>query len=258
MRRIASLLTNILLLLALSGCSDATSGEYNDRPHGTVSIAHLKSMATSESVVITDDISIEGYVVANDLFGEYYKSIIVSDESGGIEVGIDLRRTATEFPISARVVIHCSGLALGSYAGQLMLGAQPENEFTVDRISAEDVSRYITVNVENPMAIEPTPITIAELTPAHISNYVVIKDLNFGDQAGKAWCEFDTLTGKYLTTQRTARDAQGYEIAIRTISSCDYRNEVIPRGECDLYGIVEYFNGEYSLRIINHGIVVAE
>jgi hypothetical protein len=105
------------------------------------------------------------------------------------------------------------------------------------------------------MAIEPTPISIAELTPAHISNYVVIKGINFGDQVGKAWCEFDSLTGKYLTTQRTAYDAQGYEIAIRTISTCDYCSEVIPQGECDLYGIVEYFNGEYSLRIVNHGIV---
>ena len=255
MRKIAYLITNILLLLGLSGCSDATSGEYNDRPHGTVSIAHLKSMAKSESVVITDDISIEGYVVANDLFGEYYKSIIVSDESGGVEVGVDLKRTATEFPISARVVIHCSGLAIGSYAGQLMLGAQPEKEFTVDRIAAEDVSRYITVDIENPMAIEPTPLTIAELTPAHISNYVVIRGLNFGNQAGKAWCEVDSLTQKYLTTQRTAYDSEGRDIAIRTISSCDYRNEVIPKGGCDIYGIVEYFNGKYSLRIVNHGIV---
>ena len=255
MRRIACLLTNILLLLGLGGCSEATSGEYNDRPQGTVSIAHLKSMARSESVIITDDIAIEGYVVANDLFGEYYKSIIISDDSGGIEVGIDLKRTATEFPISARVMIHCSGLAIGTYAGQLMLGAQPADQFTVDRISAEDISRYITIDVENPKAIKPSPLTIGELTSTHISNYVVIKNLCFQDQAGKAWCEYDTLTSKYLTTQRTAYDKSARDIAIRIISSCDYRSETIPEGLCDLYGIVEYFNGEYSLRIINHGIV---
>lgn len=255
MRRIASLLTNILLLCAV-GCSDATSGEYNDRPKGTVSIAHLKTMAKSASTAIVDDISVEGYVVANDLFGEYYKSIVISDTSGGIEVSVDLRRTATEFPISARVVIHCSGLAIGSNAGRLVLGAQPEAEYTIDRIPAADISRYISVDTNNPREIEPTPLSIAELTAAHIGNYVVIKGLNFGDQAGKAWCERDSLTGKHTTTQRTAYDSEGREIGIRIISTCNYRDEVIPAGTGDLYGVVECYNGEYSLRIVNHGIML--
>lgn len=254
MRRIVCLLTNILLLCAVS-CSDATSGEYNDRPKGTVSIAHLKTMAKSASTAIVDDISIEGYVVANDLFGEYYKSIIVSDASGGIEVSVDLQRTATEFPISARVVIHCSGLAIGSNAGRLVLGAQPESEYTVDRISADDISRYILVDTDNPREVEPTPLVINELTAAHIGNYVVIKTLNFGDQIGKTWCERDPLTGKHITTQRTAYDSEGQEIGIRIISTCDYRDEAIPAGEGDLYGVVECYNGEYSLRIVNHGIM---
>ena len=255
MRRIVCLLTNILLLLIAGGCSDATLGQYNDRPKGRISIAHLKTMAKSASATIVDDISIEGYVVANDLFGEYYRSIVVSDASGGVEVSVDLLNTATEFPISARVVIHCSGLSIGSNAGRLVLGAQPEAEYTIDRIPRDEISRYISVDKSNPQAIKATPLAIGELTATHIGNYVVIRDLSFGDQAGKAWCERDQLTGKHITTQRTAYDRNGQDIAIRIISTCDYRDEAIPSGEGDIYGIVECFNGEYSLRIVNHGII---
>ena len=248
------LLTNIFALMA-AACSDATSGDYADRPHGTVSIAYLKSLARSESTAIVDDITIEGYVVANDLFGEYYKSIVLSDSSGGIAIGIDMRRTAVQFPISARVIVHCSGLALGDYGGELMLGALPEREYTVDRIAEEDISRYMIIDREHPVAIEPTPIKIADLTPAHIGNYVRFDNICFKDDAGLTWCDIDPITGRHITTRRMAYDTHDNTIGIRTIAECDYRSEVIPSGQGSLFGVVEYFNGEYSLRIVNHGIV---
>ena len=241
--------------MLLSACSDATSGQYADRPHGTVSIAHLKSLARGDSTYISDDISIEGYVIANDLFGEYYKSIIISDHSGGIEIGVDIRNTAVTFPISARVVVHCSGLVLGNYGGRLMLGAAPEREYTVERIAASDIERYMLIDCSAPVAIEPATISITDLSPALIGNYVRIEELSFEQASGLAWCESDPITGKPITTQRTAYDSRGNAIAIRIIAECDYHSEVIPAGRGTLFGVVEYFNSEYSLRIVNHGIV---
>ena len=251
MRRIVLLLISLFAV----ACSDATSGLYAERPHGTVSIAYLKSLAHGDSTTITDDISIEGYVIANDLFGEYYKSIVISDQSGGIEIGVDIRNTAVRFPISARTVVQCSGLALGNYGGRLMLGAVPEREYTVDHIAESDIDRYMLIDCSAPVAIEPTTITIADLSPALIGNYVRIDDLCFEQEAGLAWCDSDPITGKPITTQRTAYDSRGNAIAIRIIAECDYHSEVIPAGRGTLFGVVEYFNSEYSLRIVNHGIV---
>lgn len=254
MRKIVPLFISLLMTL-LSACSDATSGQYADRPHGTVSIAHLKSLARGDSTYISDDISIEGYVIANDLFGEYYKSIIISDHSGGIEIGVDIRNTSVRFPISARIVVQCSGLTLGNYGGRLMLGTMPEREYTVDRIAESDIERYMLIDCSAPVAIEPATITITDLSPALIGNYVRIDDLSFEQASGLAWCESDPITGKPITTQRTAYDSRGNAIAVRIIAECDYHNEVIPAGRGTLFGVVEYFNSEYSLRIVNHGIV---
>ena len=254
MRRIVQLWISLIALYAMA-CSDATSGDYDSPPQGLVSIAYLKSLARAESTIIAHDISIEGYVVANDLFGEYYKTIVISDKSGGIAISIDESHTAVRFPIGARVIVHCSGLALGSNGGTLTLGAMPEREYTVDRIAASDIERYITLDKENSQVVEPTLITISEMAPAHIGNYVVIDDLCFNEQAGLTWCDKDSLTGQYITTQRTAYDSANHSLLIRTIAECDYRGEYIPAGRGSLYGIVEYFNGCYSLRIVNHGIV---
>ena len=75
------IVTAIISLIILSACQDSAPS-YNERPHGIISIAHLKTLATSDSYTITDDVAIEGYVVANDLFGEFYKSIVICEEKG--------------------------------------------------------------------------------------------------------------------------------------------------------------------------------
>ena len=254
MKRIVILWISLIALSA-TACSKATSGDYDSPPQGMVSIAYLKSLARGDNSLIVHDISIEGYVVANDLYGEFYKTIVISDKSGGIAISVDERQTAVRFPVSARVMVQCSGLAIGSHGGTLMLGAMPEREYTVERIAASDIERYISIDKENPQSVEPQRITIAELAPEHIGNYVVIDDLYFNEQAGMMWCAIDPLTGQHTTTERTAYDSANNSLAIRTIAQCDYRSEIIPAGRGALYGIVEYFNGKYSLRIVNHGIV---
>ena len=246
----------ILLIIAATfwACSDSVA-PFDEAPHGVVSIAHLKSLAKSESYSITDDISIEGYVVANDLFGEYHKSIVISDESGGIEIAIDTNKTATQFPISARVVVYCSGLTIGDYGGRLTLGATPAGHYTVDRISAKDISRYFLVDKSAPKAIEPTRLNINEIAEEHIGNYIRLDDVTFSSQAGMSWCDKEPASGEYITTERTLHDRKGNALAVRTIAECRYRNEKIPSGYGVVCGIVEYFNGEYSLRIVNHQLL---
>ena len=250
MKRIVILL---IIALALWACSDSVA-PFDETPHGVVSIAHLKSLAKSESYTITDDISIEGYVVANDLFGEYHKSIVISDESGGIEIAIDTNKTASQFPISARVVVYCSGLTIGDYGGRLTLGAIPEGRYTIDRISAKDITRYFLVDKTKPKAIEPTRLNINEIAEQHIGNYIRLDDVTFASQAGLEWCDKDPASGEYTTTERTLYDRKGNAFAVRTIAECRYRNERIPAGYGVVCGIVEYFNGNYSLRIVNHMI----
>jgi hypothetical protein len=238
-------------VLQLCGCGDPTPmPEFDNSPYGIVSIAHLKTMAGSEPRTITEDISIEGYVVANDLYGEYYKSIVICDDSGGIEISVDARQTAKIFPYAAKVNIHCTSLSIGSYDGRIVLGAK-SNEYGIGRIEERDFARFISIDKLSPKATEPTEITIDAISAKDIGNYVEINDVSFSNADGLKWCDTDPTTGEAKTTTRQLIDQKGNTIFVRTIAQCSYAAELVPSGRGKIRSIVEKQNSRYSLRIVN-------
>ena len=74
----------VLALTALAGCDKASGLEFDDdTPQGMVTIAALKSRCTGAQAAVTEDITVEGVVTGNDLYGEFYKTLVVEDTSGG-------------------------------------------------------------------------------------------------------------------------------------------------------------------------------
>ena len=80
----------VLALAVLAGCDKASGLEFDDDPPaGTATIAALKSRCTGEQAAVTEDITVEGVVTGNDLYGEFYKTLVVEDTSGGISIAVD-------------------------------------------------------------------------------------------------------------------------------------------------------------------------
>ncbi len=74
----------VLALTALAGCDKASGLEFDDdTPQGMVTIAALKSRCTGAQAAVTEDITVEGVVTGNDLYGEFYKTLVVEDTSVG-------------------------------------------------------------------------------------------------------------------------------------------------------------------------------
>lgn len=235
----------------LFGCGEPNpTPEFDDQPYGIVSISHLKTMAGNEPHTITEDISIEGYVVANDLYGEYYKSIVICDESGGIEISVDTRQTARIFPGAAKVTVHCTSLTIGNYDGRVVLGAK-SNEYGIGRIEEKDFARFFLIDKLSPKAIEPTQLTIDAISAKDIGNYIEIADVSFYEADGQKWCDTDPVTDEAKTTTRQLIDSHGNTLLVRTIAQCSYATEQLPSGRGRIRGIVEKQNSRYSLRIVN-------
>src|SRR5437762_3537627 len=73
--------------------------------------------------LITQDVIVSGIVVADDASGNFYKEMIVQDDSRGISVQIDQSNFHTSYPIGRRVFIKCKGLYIASDAdGNYQLG----------------------------------------------------------------------------------------------------------------------------------------
>ena len=245
-----------LLLLTFTACHERAEWSGNSNPSNEehISIAYLKSLCTRTSYTINKTLYIEGYVTANDLYNEFYKSIFIQDESEGIEIHLDAFKLYRRFGIGAKVRVYCDGLALGEHSGSISLGAKPQSEYVVDRIPESEIQRRILLLEDTPQAIEPIELTIGELTPRHIGKYITLHDVEFqGADSSLKWCDYSQEEGRILNTTRTLTDSDGNSIKLYTIGECDYADEPLPKGKGSICAILDYFNREYQLRVTNRG-----
>lgn len=257
-RRIATLgIIVILVSLVLVGCNRSSELTFDDSDDSFTSIAHLKSLCDKASTPIIHEIKISGVVTANDIRSEFPKTLIIEDATAGIEIAVDHTALADLFPLGAQVTVYCSGLALGDYGGKVQLGARPTGAYNIDRIARADITRYIRCTDLNAGTRRPRTVQIGALSIDDADRYVHLDGVHFPD-AEAPWCERDPLTGEICTTVRTLMDATGATLPVRIHASSHYASEPIPCGTGSVNGIVDWFNGEVSLRIVNYEIDLRE
>lgn len=252
-RQAAPLILAAVLCMA-AACNSATEPLRPEQPAAETvhSIAQLKNLCAGlTSTAVTRDIVIQGRIVGNDLYGEFYKTLVVEDASGGISIAVDQTPLADTYRWGALLTVRCNGLWLCDYGGKIMLGAQP-GEFGAGRIPEEELARYFTVSQNVATSPLATPLALSEVGPRHIDTRVRFDNVRF-EQQGVMWCDFDPLTGQCLTTERTILDPDGNRFVVRTASTCSYATEPLPSGSGSLYGVVDYFAGKYSLHVSNRG-----
>lgn len=248
----------LLTLVGLAAaCNKATEPRLPEDPaEETVgSIAQLKSLCAGKtSTTVTRDAVIRGLIVGNDLYGEFYKTIVVEDATGGISIAVDLENTADTYPWGAVLTVRCNGMWLCDYGGKIMLGAEP-GEFGPGRIPGDELPRHFTVTPpdggETPLA---TPLALTEVGQQHIDTRVRFDGVRF-EEEGLTWCDTDPETGRSVTTERSLVDREGNRFVVRTASTCTYAQEPVPSGTGSLYGVVDYFAGKYSLHVTNREAV---
>jgi hypothetical protein len=242
---------SLLVMVWFASCNPASAPTVPQT--GEVSIAYLKSLCENRMVEIHSDITISGVVVANDWLGEYYKSFVIMDETGGIQVALDMYDIYRHIPIFSRVTIFCNGMTLGRVGGKIELGMWPTSDFIVDNIPADMVGRYIRVEGA---ASEPESVRrseIGELSLQDITTVVQFDNVRVPDRGRGTWCEM--VDGVWVDTVRVIEDLAGGSLSVRIRGGCDYAGDRIPDGKFSVKGIVDYSAGEYYLRIINNGII---
>lgn len=245
---------SISLLLALS-LSMSCSRQRTDEFSGEVSIASLWRLCTERSIVVKDDIYVCGYVVANDRLRELNRSIVIADNSGGIELKIDCDNIDYVIPLFSKVMLRCSGLSIGREGTKVVMGATPTQEYVVDRIAESHLLHYVKV-----IELPDSPPVAVRLTPAELDAYMSLRLVDvdnlqlIDEELGTTWCEPDTIRpGRYLTTVRHFVSGSD-TLRIVTDKECTYANDVVPYGRCSVRGIVDWYGGDIALRISAHTI----
>lgn len=241
-----------LSLLLLAGCDKATKPGFAEEPEvSRHTVAYLKSLCDGRSsAAVTQDITIRGFITGNDLYGEFDRTLVVEDASGGIQIAAGRSSLADDYPFGAIATVRCNGLTLCNYGGKIELGSAA-GDYGAEAIPQEELPRHIRITLpEEGEKHRASPLTFGEVGPQHIDTRVRFDGVRFAD-AGKTWCDTDPETGHTVATERTILDAGGNQFTVRSAAACVYAKEPVPSGTGSLYGIIDYFAGKYTLRVTN-------
>ncbi len=243
-------------LLVVSGC---VKDEFDEPPAGgtdpnitsNTTIADLKALhQLGDFEEITEDVIIEGVVIADDQSGNFYKTIVIQDETGGIQLSIEGNSLYTTYRIGRRIFVKCQGLYLGDYNNVIQIGGgtsvDPEfNELELDRIPTTMLNDIIFLG-EWDVPVEPAVKSITELGFNDISTLVTISEAEFSP-ADRDQPYADAVT--FSSINRTINGCNGGSILLRTSGYCSFANDITPSGSGSITAVFSVFGTDAQLFI---------
>lgn len=198
---------------------------------------------------------IEGYVSTSDESGNYFKQLVIEDETGAIQLDVDAYDLYLSYQPGQKIVLDVTGLYIGGYGGLMQIGAAPTSGYP-SRISedafgqcaqrdglasAETMVDTLTVSME-------TLATTAPLTADGLdlqNRLIKIEGVTF-QNAGKATLSTSGSNG----VSQTFSNEQGSAI-LYTSGYSDFWDYYCPTGTGNVVGILSCYRDAWQIRLIN-------
>jgi len=237
----------LALVLSFSSCVDEnfdtppTSG--ND-PGLTVTttIAELKAMHSNGNFeTINQDLVIKGTVVADDASGNWYRSFVMQDETGGITLLIDITESYFLYPVGREVYVKLNGLVLGDYNNLIQLGGYVASDGSLGEIV--EVTDHLIKSVKKAVPV-PKVLTIDQLSIDDVSTLVQFDDVLFLDTTGTY---ADAVNQNSLNVDLA--DCDGNTVIVRTSGFADFAGASVASGGGTFVGVLSVFRQDFQLLI---------
>lgn len=250
----------------------------NSIGEATITIAELKKNYSNVILnngyeQITDDVIIEGVVVANDEEGNVYKQLVINDENepndensnenelqktSAIIIGVDDVGMYATLPIGQRVRLSLKGLYIGGYGSLAQIGTKYFNEkykeYQIGRMSKNVFQEHVRIIGEPNLGYpEMTP---TELTAEFLANsnnkdlmpmYVVLRNVSFKEADGtRLYAPEEEQISETNTAVERHVSVGGKEIIFRLSTYADFANAVLPQGNLDIYGVLTRYRNPSS------------
>lgn len=245
-------------IIALAGILSTTSCVKDDFDQPEVYIPHpnltanitimgLKDLYASSGVStpfkIESDTIVVGYVVANDVSGNLYKTLVIQDSTGGIEIKLDATGLYNDYPVGQKLYIKCKGLYLGTYGGMVQLGYLYQGG--IGRIPQVYMAEHFFKDGLPEKPIEPALKTIGGLSAADLNTIVRFDSVSFIEGGTNVFCGQEVSSAD----DRDLKDQTGGLIVVRTSKYASFAGETLPSGLGTIIGELSIYNGTYQLYI---------
>lgn len=240
--------SGLLGLAFVCSCSPKPEISYDKIPSKKVSIAYLKSLFTGYSHQINEDIYVEGLIVSSDRCRNFYKTVVIEDATGAIELKIDMQDIFTLYKSGLTLRVRCNSLALADYGGLIQLGAKPSGVMTaVENIAPELITSFLSLTSAGEQKIVPRTVTISSLSASMFSRAVAFEGVQFVEQEIlSSWGD------NYIDTDRHIVNQQGDTLIVRTRGDATFVDRLLPGGSGRIEGILSYFNRSYQLKVVDN------
>lgn len=235
------------LSLLLTGIWSCVDQDFDEPPvtglpnlTGNISIADLKKLNSigGDDKQILDSLIIEGVVTADDESGNWYKQLVIEDETGGIVVRLNSIGLYNIYPIGRRVFVNLQGLWLGDYFGL------PQINGARDSAIAELLIPEYVFGGARDQQVTPRPISIGDFNQDLVGSLIRLDDVQFvAEDTARTYAD----AVNRFSANRTVEDCFGNRTIVRTSGFADFAGLSVSNGKGSLTAILSIYQGDYQL-----------
>ncbi len=207
---------------------------------------------------ITEDLVFAAVVTADDRSGNFFRNLVIQDETGGIQIRFNFTDLHNDYPIGRRLFIRAQGMYINDFNGSLQLGAgvirdAAGNPTEMDGIPLPLANRFIVRGKWNE-DLSPVTKRVDELTENDINKLIRLENVQFrASDLGETFA-VNTIDEDgnqiRLTTNRDLTSCTGdAPIVVRTSGFADFANTELPEGSGSVVGIYTVFGTTKQLFI---------
>ncbi len=263
----------LALGLLLAGCGYDRFGDYTPPggealPEATTDIASLRLLYAGSRIDVQDEWVVAGRVTSSDRAGNFFRTFVIEDATGGLEIRAGLYDMHRIYPVGMQVAVKLKGLSLGFYQGMMQAGARPVP-------SSYDQTAYLghraildrhVVRGGTADPVAPAATTIAALDERMCGRLVRIEGLHLAGATPGASALGDAPVTWAVPSPgggippsygyRKFKDARGDSLLVVSSGYATFAAETIPAGSLYVTGVLScgsvagtYGHNVYMLRI---------
>ncbi len=220
----------MLFAVCASGCynrhNEPQSEAFDD--FANCKIGELRDLCRNGCVIIENGTVCVGRITSSDSEGNFYRTIVVEDASGGAEIRLGLYNSATQYPVGLMVSLRLGGLAAVVGNGVVQIGLPPQKHDLSPR--ELETQAVIDKYIIRSSSVEPTLPTLCEIASLDTSlcgRFVRIEGLQ-------------QASAEDISVEGYIRFADSEERAIFCFISpyADFADSEVPASEVTIQGIL--------------------
>ena len=226
----------IAVLIAVSALFGGCYNRHSEPPvnefaeEANTELVALRELCANGMYAIDWDMICVGRITSSDSEGNFYRSIVVEDESGAVEIKLGLYNSASQYPEGLLVALHLNSTAALFENGVIQIGLPPQSfdesprEMESQAVIDSHIVRSNSVSPTTPLVCD-----IAGLDVGLCGRFVAVENLHYAPIEGEENQEYFRFV-----------DSEGRHIFVYVSSYADFAGLEFSATERDIRGILYY------------------